>query len=143
MNDEEGILRTVRSLVSEWSWTIDHETSDRFALLFTEDCLFETPETTCRSRAEVAASAQSRAAGQPVSRHVIGNLELFVDGPNDAHGRGIMTVYRHSGEGMGGTVPSSVFDFVDRYRRDSDGRWRFAERKMTRIFAHPSRVARP
>lgn len=127
--------RLIHALLKDWTRCVDHGPAEALAPLFTEDGVFEMPEVRATGRAEIERGAMGRVAKRRISRHVMTNVEVFVEGPETGSGRGIVTVYRHDGDGMGDTTPSSIFDFEDRYRRGADGRWRFVERKMIRVFA--------
>ena len=137
MSDEASI-DALRTLVIEWAWCVDHEPPERSAALFTEDGVFEMPEGRWEGRPRILEVARARESKQRTSRHVVTNVRISADG-DEAKGQGTVTVYRHDGPGTGDTLPSSVFDFADRYRR-VDGTWAIEERVMSRIFARPPKA---
>ena len=46
----------------------------------------------------------------------------------------ILTLYRHDGPGRADPSPLMVAEYADTYCRDSDGVWRFAERRLSVLF---------
>ena len=136
-NEAAAAERAIHALLKDWTRRVDHGPPEEVATLFVEDGVYELPEGREVGRAQIDAGVKARFAMRRTVRHVMTNVAVFVEGPDTGSGQGIVTVYRHDGEGMGDTIPSSVFDFEDRYRRSEDGRWRFVERRMLRIFGRP------
>ena len=63
------------------------------------------------------------------------NLSLIHKAPECIAGTVLSLGFRHDGAGVGEPRPIVVTDFDDIIVRDIDGQWRFAERKVTVVFA--------
>lgn len=125
----------LQALVLTWSDCLHRDAYDQFIELFTEDGRYAFEgQWDVVGRDALVERYRGRKPGDRISRHVCSNLLLRADGEHEATGVGLLTVYRHVGEGMGTTLPDSVQDFRDRYRRMPDGTWRFVERVITPVF---------
>ncbi len=126
----------IQSLIYQWAHCLDQGKYSEIPDLFTDEGIYIFDENwDIRGRAQLEARYRDRAATDRVARHVSTNLIISVLNSDRASGTGTLTVYRHVGAGLGSTVPASVQDFKDIYEKSSDGRWRFAERRLTQVFA--------
>jgi uncharacterized protein (TIGR02246 family) len=129
----------IHDLVTEHAWTLDHGDPARLAEHYTEDGELIGLDKPLIGRDAIGTWGRWRAGLKGrTSRHVHTNVRLTVE---DGVHRGVVTtlLYRHEGDGMGGTVPFLVSDYVDTYEK-VDGRWLIAHRDMRRVFADPARV---
>ena len=51
-----------------------------------------------------------------------------------ARGWVVLTLYRHDGSGEGSAAPLLIAEYADRYAREPDGTWLFAERRLAVLF---------
>ena len=127
--------QAIERLVEEHAWLIDHGQAGRVANLFTEDgrLLGVGPDRV--GRAAIAAWADQREAmTDRRSRHVQTGIRLGPAPGGAVRGTVVLTLYRHDGPGPGSPAPLLVGEYDDTYIKGADGRWRFAERRLTVLF---------
>jgi hypothetical protein len=128
----------IERLTLHWSRLLDRGLYDELPALFTEGGVYILHgKWDLRGREQIKTHYGERKAGDHTARHSSTNLRLTIDSPDQVHGTGLLTVYRHEGSGMGTTVPGSIQDFEDIYVRGADQHWLFAERRLTPIFKRP------
>jgi hypothetical protein len=131
----------IEALVVEFAWLVDHGRAAELPDLFTPDGVFLATGIELRGREALEARFSTRGARQDrTSRHVCTNLRIEMDGADRARGTVVLINYRHDGEGMGPPVPLLVGEWDDEYARGADGRWRFASRRLSRVFASEGRA---
>ena len=124
----------IEDLVHRHAWLIDHGRAQEVAALFTQDARLLGIGPDKIGRPAIAAWADARQAmGERRSRHVQSNIVLDHAGA-DIHGTVVLTLYRHDGPGEGPAAPCLIGEYGDVYRRNGDGMWRFAERRLTTLF---------
>lgn len=135
----------IQALITEHAWVLDRGDVRDLPRFYTDDGVLLGLEEPLHGRPAIEQWAERRAAltGRR-SRHVHTNVRLAAadTGADTASGTMVTMLYRHEGEGLGATVPLSVSDYDDIYRR-VDGRWLIARREMRRAFADPDRVPPP
>jgi hypothetical protein len=125
----------IEDLVHRHAWLIDHGQADRVGDLFIEDGALYGAGPDKHGRAAIAAwGAQRAAMHQRRSRHVHGNILIEPLEADAARGWTILTLYRHDGPGEASSSPLLVAEYADLYRREPDGVWRFAERRLSVLF---------
>lgn len=125
----------IEDLIQRHAWLIDHGVSDRIGELFTEDATLYGVGADKAGRAAIAAWGAERAAmRERRSRHVQSNILLEPVSPGIAQGCVVLTLYRHDGPGPGSATPLLICEYADRYRKEADGAWRFAERRLSVLF---------
>lgn len=130
-----GCRAAIEQLIHRHAWLIDHGEAEKVAELFTEDgALFGVgPDKT--GRAAIAEWGRQRAAmTERRSRHVHSNILVEADGEDTVRGTTLLTVYRHDGDGEGSASPLIVGEYEDRFRKQPDGGWLFAERRLSILF---------
>ena len=90
-------------------------------------------------KAELEQVFRSRSATNPrTSRHLYSGLKLDIESATRARGTSVSLTFGQYGEPpLSPAIPTLVADFVDAYVCGEDGRWRFQERHIQRIFVAP------
>jgi hypothetical protein len=93
-----------------------------------------------RSKTELEQVFRSRSTTEPrTSRHLYSGLKIEIDSATRARGTSVCMTFGQYGEPpLSPAIPTLVADFVDEYVRGDDGRWRFKERHIHRIFVDPA-----
>jgi len=150
---ERAALRAeIEELVVENAYLLDRGRFAELVSLYTEDCEVTRPlppftdgrHDTVHGRAALAESFADPAAWPPnprTMRHVLGNLRLERRSADEATATLTWTGYRHEGEGLSVPIPMAVGDYEDEYRRDRDGRWRIARRRIVIAFLNDQLLA--
>jgi hypothetical protein len=133
------VRHEIESLVYEHAWLLDNHESERIADLYLEDGRLYGIGPERRGAAALTDYGEQRAAltGR-VARHVCTNLRLAPLDDGRIKGHLMITLYRHDGEHPGPAEPCALADAHDIYGRDSDGRWKLAERRLELIFESES-----
>jgi len=114
---------------------LDHGEIDALIDLFAEDALYTHGERRSRGRAEIEALFRNRVAGGPrTSRHLTSGLRIEIESATRARGTSVCLSFAGDGLPPLPAVPFLVADFDDVYVRSADGRWRFDERHIHRVF---------
>jgi SnoaL-like domain len=114
---------------------LDHNEIDALVDLFAVDALYTHGERISRGRGEIEQLFRDRAAKGPrTSRHLLSGLRLSIESATEAAGTSVCLSFAADGLPPLPARPFLVADFDDRYRRDGDGQWRFAERHIRRVF---------
>jgi len=129
------IRLALEDLNSAFAHHLDHNEIDALVDLFAVDALYTHGERISRGRAEIEQLFRARAARGPrTSRHLLSGLQLSIESATEAAGTSVCLSFAANGLPPLPARPFLVADFDDRYRRDGDGRWRFTERHIRRIF---------
>jgi transposase InsO family protein len=138
-SETHEIRRALEELNSAFAHHLDHGAIDALVDLFTLDALYTHGERVSRGRGEIERLFRSRAAKGPrTSRHLLSGLRLSIESATVASGTSVCLSFAADGLPPLPARPFLVADFEDRYRRDDDGRWRFAERHIHRVFVGES-----
>jgi ketosteroid isomerase-like protein len=125
----------LEDLNSAFARHLDHNEIDALVDLFAVDALYTHGERISRGRDEIERLFRARAAKGPrTSRHLLSGLRLSIESATEAAGTSVCLSFAADGSPPLPARPFLVADFDDRYRRDRDGRWRFAERHIRRVF---------
>lgn len=125
----------IEQLIQRHAWLIDHGEADKVGELFTVDAALHGIGPDKAGRAAIAEWGRQRAAmSERRSRHVQSNILIEPTGPDTARGWVVLTLYRHDGPGEGSAAPLLIAEYADRYTREPDGSWRFAERRLAVLF---------
>jgi hypothetical protein len=125
----------IEQLIQRHAWLIDHGAADRIGELFAEDAALYGIGPDKLGRAAIAEWGRQRAAltGRR-SRHLQSNVLIEPVATDAARGWVALTLYRHDGPGEGQAVPLLIAEYADRYSREPDGSWLFAERHLSVLF---------
>ncbi|MCV9938874.1 nuclear transport factor 2 family protein [Boseaceae bacterium BT-24-1] len=125
----------IEQLIQRHAWLIDHGAADRIGELFAEDAALYGIGPDKLGRAAIAEWGWQRAAlTERRSRHLQSNILIEPVAPDAARGWVALTLYRHDGPGEGSATPMLIAEYADRYAREQDGTWLFAERRLTALF---------
>jgi hypothetical protein len=118
---------------------LDHDDVDALLDLFVDDVYYTHGSRVSRGKAELEEVFRSRSATQPrTARHLYSGLKLHIESATAARGTSVCMTFGAYGEPpLSPAIPTLVADFVDAYVRSADGRWRFKERHIHRIFVAP------
>ena len=134
-NDALSIRLAIEDLNAAFAHHLDHGDIDALVDLFTADALYTHGARKSRGRTEIEALFRNRVAKGPrTSRHVYSGLRIEIESETEATGASVCLSFAADGLPPLPAKPFLVADFIDRYRRDVDGRWRFAERHIERVF---------
>jgi hypothetical protein len=132
---DPATYEAIERLVQEHAWLIDHGEAGKLPDLFTGDGRLIGIGPERAGRAAIAEWAMQRQAmTDRRSRHVQTNIRLEPASEGVIHGTVVLTLHRHDGPGEGDPGPLLVGEYADVYMRCPDGRWRFAERRLTVLF---------
>jgi ketosteroid isomerase-like protein len=133
------IRLALEDLNADFAYYLDHGRIDALVDLFCEDALYTHGERRSQGRNEIETLFRKRASGvERTSRHLYSGLRLSIDGATEARGTSVCLTFAADGPPPHPAEPLLVADFEDRYRRCEDGRWRFIERHIRRIFSDPA-----
>jgi ketosteroid isomerase-like protein len=125
----------IEQLIQRHAWLIDHGEADKVGELFTQDAVLYGVGPDKIGRAAIAEWGRQRAAmSERRSRHAQSNILIEPVGAGTARGWVVLALYRHDGPGPGSATPLLIAEYADRYARESDGTWLFAERRLTVLF---------
>jgi ketosteroid isomerase-like protein len=133
-----AIRIALEDLNAAFSYYLDHGQVDALAALFTEDAVYTHGARRSEGRAEIEALLRKRtAAGPRTARHIYSGLRFQIEDASYATGTSVCLSFAADGLPPLPATPFLVADFVDRYERGTDGRWRFKSRHIERIFVAP------
>jgi hypothetical protein len=126
----------LEDLNTAFCYHLDHNEVEELVELFTEDVFYTHGPRRTNGRAELEKVFRSRTASAPrTSRHLYSGLKLEIESATRARGTSVCMTFGQNGTApLAPAVPILVADFVDAYVRGDDGRWRFQERHIHRIF---------
>lgn len=129
----------LEDLNTAFCYCLDHNDVDGLLELFVDDVYYTHGNRVSRSKSELELVFRSRSATQVrTSRHLYSGLKLDIESATRARGTSVSLTFGQYGEPpLSPAVPTLVADFVDAYLRGDDGRWRFKERHIHRIFVAP------
>jgi hypothetical protein len=130
----------LEDLNTAFCYHLDHNDVDALLELFVDDVYYTHGSRVSRSKAELEQVFRSRSATQlRTSRHMYSGLKLTIESATEASGTSVSLTFGQYGEPpLSPAVPTLVADFVDAYARGDDGKWRFKERHIHRIFVDPA-----
>ena len=133
------IRLAIEDLNTAFTHHLDHDEVDELVDLFTDDALYTHGSRVSRGRAAIRDLFEARrSAGVRTARHLYSGLKLNIENHADATGSSVCMTFAFDGPApVSNTLPHLVADFEDRYRCDSAGLWRIAERRICRIFVAP------
>lgn len=133
--EELEIRLALGELNAAFAHHLDHNEIDALVDLFAVDALYTHGERVSRGRDEIERLFRNRVEKGPrTSRHLLSGLRLSIESGTAAAGSSVCLSFAADGVPPLPAKPFLVADFEDRYRLDSDGRWRFAERHIHRVF---------
>lgn len=133
------IRLALEDLNADFTYYLDHGQVDALVDLFCEGALYTHGARRSNGRNEIETLFRRRASGVPrTSRHIYSGLRLTILGRAEARGTSVCLTFAADGPPPHPAAPLLVADFEDRYQRCADGRWRFLERHIRRIFVGPT-----
>ena len=130
-----AIRLALEDLNTAFAHHLDHGEIEPLADLFTVDALYTHGERRSEGRQAIETLFRNRVAGGPrTSRHLLSGLRISIESATEATGSSVCLSFAADGLPPLPARPFLVADFVDRYRFDDDGHWRFAERHIHRVF---------
>lgn len=134
-DDAVAIRLAIEELNAAFAHHLDHGDIDALVDLFTVDALYTHGARRNHGRDEIEALFRNRVAKGPrTSRHLYSGLRVEIESATEATGSSVCLSFAADGLPPLPARPFLVADFIDRYRRDDDGCWRFAERHIERVF---------
>ena len=129
----------LEDLNTAFTYHLDHDEVDALLDLFVDDVLYTHGPRHTQGKAELEQVFRSRSATAPrTSRHIYSGLKLTIESPTRARGTSVCLTFGQWGvPPLAPAIPILVADFEDLYVLCSDGRWRFQERHIHRIFVDP------
>lgn len=126
----------LEDLNTAFCYHLDHNEVDALLELFTDDVFYTHGPRLTNGKAELEQVLRSRTATSPrTSRHLYSGLKLDIESATRARGTCVCMTFGQNGVApLAPAIPILVADFVDLYVRGDDGRWRFQERHIHRIF---------
>jgi hypothetical protein len=130
----------IEDLNTAFTYHLDHNEVDALLELFVDDVFYTHGERRSNGKTELERVFRSRtAAGPRTSRHIYSGLRVEIESPTRARGTSVcLTFGQHGVPPLAPAIPILVADFEDLYVRCADGRWRFQERHIHRIFVDPA-----
>jgi ketosteroid isomerase-like protein len=141
--ERAAIERACERLVIDYAYYVDHQDTEGYINLFTEDAdlIFRGPPIKGRAALAEQNKQQAKILGR---RHISTNVRITALDANNAEGTVYVTVYGGpGGEGAPASAdktalldgPSLIGEYRDRYVRTKDG-WRFASRRLVIVMAN-------
>ena len=129
----------LEDLNTAFCYHLDHNEVEPLIDLFADDVYYTHGSRVSRGRAELAKVFRGRSTAQVrTSRHMYSGLKIEIESATRARGTSVCMTFGAYGEPpLSPAVPTLVADFVDAYERGGDGRWRFKERHIHRVFVAP------
>jgi hypothetical protein len=129
----------LEDLNTAFCYHLDHDDVDALLELFVDDVYYTHGSRVSRGKAELELVFRSRSATEKrTARHLYSGLKLEIESATRARGTCVCLTFGAYGEPpLSPAIPTLVADFVDAYVRGDDGRWRFRERHIHRIFVAP------
>ena len=128
------IRQEIESVLTEWSWLIDHGRAQEASVLFTHDAEQSIAGVSASGIEAIAQGLKRRAnlTGR-TSRHVISNLRLSMSSEATVEAAWILTLYR-SDDANKPAKPMMVNDVQDTFRKEAGG-WKIRSRKIAPVFS--------
>jgi hypothetical protein len=129
----------LEDLNTAFAYHLDHDEVDALLDLFVDDVFYTHGTRRTKGKAELERVFRSRSASAPrTSRHIYSGLKVAIESPTRARGTSVcMTFGQWGSPPLSPAIPILVADFEDLYVLCGDGRWRFQERHIHRIFVDP------
>lgn len=122
----------IRNLIARIAILADQGDLDEYADQFTEDSVWAFPDAHRHGRADIRAGAEARRADGltgpgSASRHVITNVSVSIEGPDNATADSYFLFFQNTS-----AVPTilNMGTYRDRFVRQG-GTWRLARREIT------------
>jgi SnoaL-like protein len=130
------IRAALEDLNTAFCYHLDHNEVEALLDLFTDDVYYTHGPRKTSGKVELEQVFRSRTATGPrTSRHLYSGLRLEIESATRARGTCVCMTFGQGGvPPLAPAVPILVADFDDIYERGADGRWRFRERHIRRIF---------
>jgi SnoaL-like protein len=126
----------LEDLNTAFCYHLDHNEVDALLELFTDDVFYTHGPRHTRGKAQLEQVFRSRTSQSArTARHMYSGLKLDIESESRARGTSVCMTFAQNGEPpLAPAIPILVADFEDLYARGADGRWRFRERHIHRIF---------
>lgn len=129
----------LEDLNTAFAYHLDHNEVEPLLDLFVDDVYYTHGARVTRGKAELERVFRSRSASRPrTSRHLYSGLKIAIESSTCARGTCVcMTFGQYGTPPLEPAIPILVADFDDVYTLCPDGKWRFQERHIHRIFQAP------
>lgn len=136
------IRLALEDLNTAFCYHLDHDDPDALIELFVDDVYYTHGTRVSRGKSELEKVFRSRSATNPrTARHMYSGLKIEIESATKARGTSVcMTFGQYGTPPLSPAIPTLVADFVDSYVLCPDGRWRFKERHIHRIFVAPDNM---
>lgn len=125
----------IEALNADFCHYLDHGDVAELVDLFTEGAFYAHGDRVTRGRNEINELFSARTGNSRTSRHFQTSLRLKILTETQATGHSTCMTFAADGKPpLYAATPTLVADFIDEYRRCSDGRWRIERRQIERIF---------
>jgi hypothetical protein len=130
------IRAALEELNTAFCYHLDHNEVEALLELFTDDVFYTHGPRRTHGKAELEQVFRSRTVTTPrTARHLYSGLKVVIESESRARGTSVCMTFAQNGEPpLAPAIPILVADFDDLYERGADGRWRFRERHIHRIF---------
>ena len=130
----ESDWRALEELLTDFAWHADRGDGDALGALFQPEATLEVGGQKHQGRTEISADCYRRASDPTRKvRHIWSNLRLLKADSNHVRTAAVQMTFEQSAKSEGTQV--RVNDLLDVFVRAEDGRWRFAERTISRAMA--------
>lgn len=131
------IRLAIEDLNAAFAYHLDHNEIDQLVDLFTEDAVYTMGPRRSVGRSIIQQRFEQRIAGGPrTSRHLYSGLRVSVEAEDLARATSVWMSFAQDGEPpLTPAVPFLVADMEDIYVRSQDGKWRFKERHIHKVFS--------
>ena len=116
-------------LIARYGPAVDDREFEALGQLYTSDAVFDSAGGRISGRGPVIDYYRSRGDYFGATYHYPNSWEIYLDGPDDAHG----IVCAHAELSIEGETHIVALRYHDSYRRD-DGAWRFYERDVKLLY---------
>ena len=146
-SDELALWYALNRLMTNYWADVDHNSGEQAHEFYLPDALYAVGENRFEGRDKIRAFyLLRRQRGLTTTRHLLGELRVFGDGPRHARVVGVMTLYRADGRPpfQAARPPALIADFEVQCVLGDDRRWRFQSHVLRPIFVgsdHPFSIS--
>ena len=132
----------IEALNADFAYHLDRGEVEPMLDLFTPDADYSNGPRHSNGIEEIAAFFRSRTAqGVRTARHMGTGLRISFESDHEASATSVwLSFAQNAAPPINYSIPFLVADFIDRYQRGQDGKWRIASRQIVPIFRDPNGV---
>jgi len=134
--DAFRIQLAVKDRFIDYWWDVDTNAARRALEFYTEDCLYLMCDHRMEGHSAIRSYYDFRdSRGARLVRHVVTNLRVHVQAPQEASLKAVLCVYAADGVPvLPSTPPIMIADIACRFVRNTDGQWRFRLHQIIPLF---------